>query len=100
LNRSLLVAQLFVTLNVCSTFTAKAAEPSFKFAGVPFSPGSTVRANVPLSAQEKSYAGQGGNPVPLSAVAVLATPANFDPEKKLARFGNLFHERLQTSESR
>jgi hypothetical protein len=77
----LLVAQLFVTLNVCSTFTAKAAALSFKFAGVPFSPGSTVRANVPLSVEEKSYAGQGGNPVPQSAVAVLATPANFDPRK-------------------
>jgi hypothetical protein len=80
LNRLLLVVQLFVTLSG-STFTAKAAEPSFNFAGVPFSPGSTVRANVPLSAQEKSYAGQGGNPVPQSAVAVLATPANFDPRK-------------------
>jgi hypothetical protein len=52
-----------------------------KFAGVSFSPGSTVRANVPLSAQERSLAGQGGNVVPQSAVAVLATPANFDPTK-------------------
>ena len=81
LNRLLLVGQLVVALNVASPFTAKAAAPSFKFAGIPFSPGSTVRANVPLSAQEKSYAGQGGNPVPQSAVAVLATPANFDPRK-------------------
>ncbi len=80
LNRLLLVVQLFVTLSG-STFTAKAAALSFKFAGVPFSPGSTVRANVPLSAQEQSYAGQGGNPVPQGAVAVLATPANFDPKK-------------------
>ena len=81
LNRLLWVGQLVITLNVVSTLTAEAAEGSFKFAGVPFSPGSTVRANVPLSAQEKSYAGQGGNPVPQSAVAVLATPANFDPRK-------------------
>jgi hypothetical protein len=81
LNRLLLVGQLIVTLNVVSTSAAKAAESSFKFGGVPFSPGSTVRANVPLSAQEKSYAGQGSNPVPQSAVAVLATPANFDPRK-------------------
>jgi len=81
LNRLLLIGQVVVALNVCSTLAAKAAEPSLKFAGVPFSPGSTVRANVPLSAQEKSYAGQGGNPVPQSAVAVLATPANFDPRK-------------------
>src|SRR5207249_7696378 len=39
------------------------------------------KANVPLSAQAKSYAVQGGNPVPPSAVAMLATPANFDPRK-------------------
>jgi hypothetical protein len=51
------------------------------FAGVAFSPGSTVKANVPLSAEEKSLASQGGNPVPPNAVAVLATPSNFDPRK-------------------
>ena len=60
---------------------AAATEGSLKFAGVPFSPGSTVKANVPLSAQEKSFAAQGGNAVPPNAVAVLATPANFDPRK-------------------
>ena len=54
---------------------------SLTFAGVPFSPGSTVKANVPLSAQEKSLAGQGGNAVPPNAVAMLATPSNFDPRK-------------------
>src|SRR6266704_5559960 len=81
LNRLLLIGQVVVALNVCSTFAAKAAEPSFKFAGVAFSPGSTFRANVPLSAQEKSLAAQGGNPVTQSAVDVLATPANFDPRK-------------------
>jgi len=81
LNRLLLIGQLVVTLNVVSTSAAKAADSPFNFAGTPFSPGSTVRANVPLNAQEKSYAGQGGNPVPQSAVAVLATPANFDPRK-------------------
>jgi predicted esterase len=81
MNRLLLVGQLVVALDVCSTFSANAAESSLKFASVPFSPGSTVRANVALSAQEKSFAGQGGNPVPQGAVAVLATPANFDPRK-------------------
>ncbi len=81
LNRLLLIGQLVVTLNVVSTSAAKAADSPFNFAGTPFSPGSTVRANVPLNAQEKSYAGQGRNPVPQSAVAVLATPANFDPRK-------------------
>ncbi len=78
LNRLLLIGQLVVTLNVISTL---ATEAPFNFAGVAFSPGSTVRANVPLSAEEKSYAAQGGNPVPPSAVAVMATPANFDPRK-------------------
>jgi len=51
------------------------------FAGTAFSPGSTVKANVALSAHEKSLAAQGGNVVPPNAVAVLATPANFDPRK-------------------
>ena len=55
---------------------------SLTFAGVAFSPGSTVKANVPLSAQEKSLAGQGGNAAPSNAVAVLATPSNFDPLKR------------------
>src|SRR6267142_4253419 len=54
---------------------------SLTFAGVAFSPGSTVKVNVPLSAQEKSLAGQGGHVVPPNAVAVLVTPANFDPRK-------------------
>src|SRR6476620_3887471 len=54
---------------------------SLTFAGAAFSPGSTVKANVPLSAQEKSLAGQGGNAVPPNAVAMLATPSNFDPRK-------------------
>jgi hypothetical protein len=54
---------------------------SSTFAGVAFSPGSTVKANVPLSAQEKSLASQGGNVVPPNAIAMLATPSNFDPQK-------------------
>jgi hypothetical protein len=74
--RLLLLAQLILTLSVGS-----ASGAGLQFGGVPFSPGSTVRADVPLSAQEKSYAAQGGNPVPPNAVAVLATPANFDPRK-------------------
>jgi hypothetical protein len=74
--RLLLLAQLILTLSV-----GPASGAGLHFGGVPFSPGSTVRADVPLSAQEKSYAAQGGNPVPPTAVAVLATPANFDPRK-------------------
>ena len=58
-----------------------AAEESLKFAGIPFSPGSIVKADVRLSAQEKSLAAQGGNVVPPNAVAVLGTPPNFDPGK-------------------
>jgi len=81
LKRLITASQIFVTLNVLSTLVAAAAGGSFKFGGVPFSPGSTVRANVPLNALEKSYAGQGGNPVPPYALAVLATPINFDPTK-------------------
>jgi hypothetical protein len=79
-NRLLLLISFVLILNLISTFGVGAAA-SLKFAGVAFSPGSTVQANVPLSALEKSYAGQGGNPVPGNAVAVLATPANFDPTK-------------------
>ena len=81
LNRLLLVGQLVLTLSVISMVAADSAQAALNFAGANFSPGSTVQANVPLSAQAKSYAGQGGNPVPPSAVAVLATPANFDPRK-------------------
>jgi hypothetical protein len=68
-------------LNAASTLAPFAAGASFTFGGVPFTPGSTVRANVPLSSQEKSLAGQGGNAVPSSAIAVMATPGNFDPTK-------------------
>src|SRR6516165_1611780 len=74
--RLLLLAQLILLLHAGS-FAATAG--SLTFAGVPFSPGSTVKANVALSAQEKSLAGQGGNAVPPNAVALLATPSNFDP---------------------
>jgi len=81
LKRLIIPSQIFVTVNILSTLLAAAAEGPFKFGGVPFSAGSIVRANVPLSALEKSYAGQGGNAVPPYALAVLATPVNFDPTK-------------------
>ncbi len=74
----LLLAGLILLLHSGS---AQGSEGSLKFAGVAFSPGSTVKANVPLGAQEKSLAAQGGNAVPANAVAVLATPTNFDPRK-------------------
>jgi hypothetical protein len=77
----LVFSQLVFALDVASTSGADAAQSSFNFGGVPFSPGSTVTANAPLSVQEKSLAAQGGNSVPPTAVAVLATAANFDPRK-------------------
>src|SRR5436309_2731328 len=72
---------LFLMPSVVSVFTVEAAASSLQFAGAAFSPGSTVQADVPLSAQEKSLATQGGNVVPPNALAVLATPANFDLRK-------------------
>ena len=65
---------------LCGGAAAAAAGP-LSFGGIAFSPGSTVKANVPLSSQEKSLASQGGNAVPPYAVAVLATPSNFDPRR-------------------
>jgi hypothetical protein len=79
--RSLRLIQLAVALNFFSRLGLEGAESSVTFAGVPFAPGSTVRANVPLSAQEKSLAAQGGNTVPSNAVAVVAMPRNFDPQR-------------------
>src|SRR5260370_31923223 len=76
--RLLSVAGLILLLHVGSV---AATAGSLTFAGIAFSPGSTVKANVPLSTQEKSLAGQGGNAVPPNAVAMLATPSNFDPRK-------------------
>ena len=76
--RLFLLTSLVMLLHAAS---ATATQASFQFAGVAFSPGSTVKANVPVSTQEKSLASQGGNVVPPNAVAVLATPANFDPRK-------------------
>lgn len=79
--RLLLFVQILLALNVGSTLGAKGTQASLNFGGVPVAPGSIIKANVPLNAQEKSYAAQGGNPVPPYAVAVLATPSNFDPGK-------------------
>src|SRR5881396_424535 len=75
------LGQLLVLASLTSTFVGTVGGAYLTFGEVAFSPGSTVKANVPLSAQEKSLAAQGGNVVPPNAVAVLATPANFDPRK-------------------
>lgn len=52
-----------------------------QFAGVAVTPGATVRAEVPLNDQQRSYAGEGGNPVPAKAVAVAAFPPGFNPQR-------------------
>ncbi len=77
-DRILLIGHALLLLSAPLTASA---EERMKFAGVPLSPGSTVRANVPLSPQEKSFAAEGGNSVPPSAVAVLAVPPGFNPRK-------------------
>ncbi|MFL6516101.1 MAG: hypothetical protein ACJ8M1_13870 [Chthoniobacterales bacterium] len=64
---------------VLATLTSTAT--ALEFAGVPISPGSTVRAEVSLTAAEKSYAADAMTKVPDKAVAVLAIPPRFDPAK-------------------
>jgi hypothetical protein len=61
--------------------TAHAGKFAATFAGVPLAPGSTVRADVPLNAQEKSLVSAGGNTPPTHAVAVIAVPENFRPDQ-------------------
>lgn len=62
----------------CAPLTCAA---TFSFAGVALTPGSTARADVPLSEVEKAYVAEGGNAVPSHSVAVVALPRGFDPEK-------------------
>src|SRR5262245_17995425 len=78
--RSWPLAHVLVAVSVAWAATTTAAN-SLNFAGVPFSPGSTVKANIPLSAQEKLLAAQGGNTVPPNAVTMLVVPGNFDPRR-------------------
>src|SRR3982750_1189600 len=78
--RARLISLLGVILLIHSAPVAAIAGSS-TFGGVAFSAGSILKANVPLSAQEKSLASQGGNIVPSNAVAVVATPSNFNPQK-------------------
>lgn len=67
---------------VCAIFCCVARVHALEFAGKSFAPGETVRASVPLSAQERSYASEGNNAPPDHAVAVLAVPANFHPQSQ------------------
>src|SRR5438034_351322 len=57
------LGQLLVLASLTSTFVGTVGGASLTFGEVAFSPGSTVKANVPLSAQEKSLAAQGGKVV-------------------------------------
>src|SRR5438034_10965182 len=75
------LGQLLVLASLTSTFVGTVGGASLAFGEVAFSPGSSVKANVPLSAQEKSLAAPGGNVVRPTAVAVLATPDDFDPRR-------------------
>lgn len=75
--------------------SVSAFSAGLSFAGVPFTPSSTVFANVPLSDLEKSYVKEGGNAVPSHTVAVLAVPGRFDPKKTwpvLVVFSSSDHE--------
>jgi hypothetical protein len=73
-----MVPNILVSILALSVLSAAAP---LQYGGITFLPGSTVKANVPLNAQEKSLAAQSGNTVPSNAVAVLATPPNFDPQR-------------------
>jgi hypothetical protein len=79
---SLRIGRALIAFSLACVLPATAAEKSeLTFAGAAVTPGATVRANVPLDATEKSYAAEGGNAVPANAVAVLAVPPGFDPQK-------------------
>jgi len=74
------VARIFCAL-AWLAFSASAFPAGLSFAGVPLTPGATVRVSVPLSELEKSYVAEGGNAVPSYTVATLAVPRGFDPKK-------------------
>ena len=88
------MARIFCAL-AWLAFSASAFPAGLSFAGVPFIPSATVRANVPLSDFEKSYVSEGGNVVPSHTVAMLAVPRAFDPRKTwpvLVVFSSSDHE--------
>jgi len=62
-------------------FAGRAFAAASTFAGVAVTPGSTVSVSLPLSALEKGYAAEGGNPIPPYTIATLAVPQGFDPKK-------------------
>ncbi|MGH8163290.1 MAG: hypothetical protein ACREP1_03025, partial [Rhodanobacteraceae bacterium] len=67
---------------VCVSPAASAsAESAPKFAGTPLVLGGITTVHVPLSSQERKYAGEAANSAPAYALASLAVPRNFDPKK-------------------
>lgn len=70
----------FVLLALCLAVVANSNAADF--AGVPLKLGDSVRASVPLSPQERQYVSEAGNVAPDHAVAVLAVPANFNPQRQ------------------
>jgi hypothetical protein len=70
-----------VLIAICFLASVSTANAEANFADARVAAGGTVRANVPLSGQEKTYVSEGGNTAPANAVAVLAVPAGFDPGK-------------------
>lgn len=71
-----------VLLLVISFDAARSASGAgVNFAGVEVAPGGTARAQVPLSLKEQKYVAEGGNSVPSHAVAVIAVPQDFDPQR-------------------
>lgn len=81
MTRSVLSLGAMIALGLASVLPDAAGKSALSFAGVPITPGATVQASVPLSATEKSYASEAGNAVPENALAVIAVPPGFDPQK-------------------
>ncbi len=82
MTRSPLSLSAIIALSLSFVLPAAAGKSALKFAGVPITPGATVQADVPLSSTEKSYAAaEAGNTIPENALAVIAVPAGFDPQK-------------------
>jgi hypothetical protein len=73
-------ACLFAPITL-ALFALTAEASALQFGGVPISPGETVTANAPLSAEEKIYASDATKNVPTEAVAVIAIPRDFDLHK-------------------
>ncbi|HYJ04191.1 MAG TPA: hypothetical protein VEX43_03600 [Chthoniobacterales bacterium] len=77
--RPTLIAALAALSFLVFSTTASAQGPLFQ--GVAVQPGKTISVSVPLNSEQKTFATIGGNQVPPNAVAVLAVPPGFDPQK-------------------